>query len=123
SIICYYLLLFVSVTLYFVTRYFCKTFLSTLNQRSALIGPQCSSSLRLVYEALQGAGNVFDLHQPDLGVGGVSWDDGKLDNFQNVLYQLLEHRCFSERVSSGQLEPYFSDVTALLNKQLSLMLH
>ncbi|CAL9693911.1 unnamed protein product [Knipowitschia caucasica] len=77
----------------------------------------CSSVQRLVQAALQGAGHVFDNNEPNLGVGGVLWDDRKLDDFQNLLYQVLEHPCMSRLNSSGILDQYYSDITELIQRQ------
>uniref|UniRef100_A0A3B4ASG6 Uncharacterized protein n=1 Tax=Periophthalmus magnuspinnatus TaxID=409849 RepID=A0A3B4ASG6_9GOBI len=78
---------------------------------------ECPSALRLVHEVLQGVGLVFDEQEPNLGVGGVLWDEKKLDDFQNLLYQVLDYPCLSQMGSSGVLDQYFSDVTALIQQQ------
>ncbi|XP_055008488.1 interferon phi 2 [Boleophthalmus pectinirostris] len=80
---------------------------------------QCSPALRLVHELLRGVGLVFDEQEPSLGMGGVLWDERKLDDFQNLLYQVLDHPCFLQMNSdsSGILDQYFSDITTLIQRQ------
>ncbi|KAK7879700.1 hypothetical protein WMY93_033592 [Mugilogobius chulae] len=63
------------------------------------------------------AGLVFDEQEPNLGVGGVSWDERKLEDFQDQLYQLLDLPCLSDLDSTGILDQYFSDVTDLIQRQ------
>uniref|UniRef100_A0A667WUD0 Uncharacterized protein n=1 Tax=Myripristis murdjan TaxID=586833 RepID=A0A667WUD0_9TELE len=68
--------------------------------------PQCRRTLWVVYETLKGAGQVFEDNEVPVGEGGVSWDSQKLDNFQNLLYRLVEDgSCVSTNQSishSGQ---------------------
>ncbi|KAJ0000883.1 hypothetical protein NQD34_005903 [Periophthalmus magnuspinnatus] len=95
----------------------CHSFNVTLPQNISANQGQCPSALRLVHEVLQGVGLVFDEQEPNLGVGGVLWDEKKLDDFQNLLYQVLDYPCLSQMGSSGVLDQYFSDVTALIQQQ------
>uniref|UniRef100_A0A667WU81 Uncharacterized protein n=1 Tax=Myripristis murdjan TaxID=586833 RepID=A0A667WU81_9TELE len=65
--------------------------------------PQCRRTLWVVYETLKGAGQVFEDNEVPVGEGGVSWDSQKLDNFQNLLYRLVEDgSCVSTNQSISQ---------------------
>ncbi|KAI3359464.1 hypothetical protein L3Q82_013766, partial [Scortum barcoo] len=51
---------------------------------------QCRRALRVVFESLQRTGVIFEDHELPVGEGGVTWDENKLDDFQNLQYRLLE---------------------------------
>ncbi|XP_029913695.1 interferon alpha-1-like [Myripristis murdjan] len=80
--------------------------------------PQCRRTLWVVYETLKGAGQVFEDNEVPVGEGGVSWDSQKLDNFQNLLYRLVEDgSCLSRVNGSEVLSSYFSNLTSVLQQQ------
>ncbi|XP_070837216.1 interferon phi 2 [Chaetodon trifascialis] len=80
--------------------------------------PKCRQALWVVYESLREAGLIFDDHELPVGEGGVTWDDKKLEDFQNLQHRLLEEgSCLSSVDTSGVLSPYFSNVTAVLQQQ------
>ncbi|XP_044037313.1 interferon phi 3 [Siniperca chuatsi] len=82
--------------------------------------PQCRQALWVVYESLREAGQIFGDHELPVGEGGVTWDNAKLEDFQNLQFRLLEEgSCLSRVSGSGVLSSYFSNVTAVLQQQES----
>ncbi|KAE8282654.1 hypothetical protein D5F01_LYC18041 [Larimichthys crocea] len=80
--------------------------------------PQCHKSLWVVHESLREAGLVFQDNDIPVGEGGVTWNDQKLEDFQNLQYRLVEEgSCLSSVNGSGVLSSYFSNVTAVLQEQ------
>ncbi|KAK9534416.1 hypothetical protein VZT92_006867 [Zoarces viviparus] len=78
---------------------------------------QCRRALRVVYESLQGAEQVFEDHELPVGVGGVTWDDDKFIKFQHLQHRLLENgSCLSSVDGLGVLSSYFSNVTEVLQQ-------
>ncbi|XP_035471364.1 uncharacterized protein LOC118288895 isoform X1 [Scophthalmus maximus] len=65
--------------------------------------PQCRRALWVVYESLRGMQLILEQNDSPVGEGGVTWDEGILDNFQNLQHRLLEDgSCVSmTRGSSG----------------------
>lgn len=62
---------------------------------------------------LSEATNIFDNYTLPVGEGGVNWDLKKLDDFLNILYQLLDQgSCVSACLSIG-LSVCLSVVTCL----------
>ncbi|XP_034396052.1 interferon phi 3 [Cyclopterus lumpus] len=78
---------------------------------------QCRRALRVVYESLQGAEQVFEDHGLPVGGGGVTWDREKLNRFRHLQHRLLEKGSCLSSVDSGVLPSYFSNVTAVLQQQ------
>ncbi|XP_071398880.1 interferon alpha-B-like [Centroberyx affinis] len=78
--------------------------------------PQCRQALWVVYKTLQGAEKVFENYE--LPENETSWDSKKLDDFQNLLYRLVEEgSCFSRVNSSEVLSSYFSSLSAVLQQE------
>ncbi|XP_070780053.1 interferon phi 2 [Enoplosus armatus] len=79
--------------------------------------PQCRRALRVVYESLKEAGFIFENNELPVGEGGVTWDDQKLEHFQNLQDRLVEEgSCLSSGDGAGVLSSYFSNVTAVLQQ-------
>ncbi|XP_068192396.1 interferon alpha-17-like [Antennarius striatus] len=83
--------------------------------------PQCRQALWVVYESLSEAGTVFDDYEIPVGEGGVTWDEKKLEDFQNLQYRLLKRAsCLARVDGSGVLSSYFRNVTSLLQQEDSV---
>uniref|UniRef100_A0AAQ4PZV6 Uncharacterized protein n=1 Tax=Gasterosteus aculeatus aculeatus TaxID=481459 RepID=A0AAQ4PZV6_GASAC len=74
---------------------------------------QCRQALRVVYESLQEAEQIFEDHEFFVGEEGISWDDQKFQHLQHLQHRLLENgSCLSSVDGSVVLSSYFSNVTA-----------
>ncbi|XP_075310699.1 interferon phi 3 [Odontesthes bonariensis] len=79
---------------------------------------QCHWTSALVYESLQGAGLMFDEYELPEGVGGVTWDEQKLDHYLNLQYRLVEdHLCLNNTEAAGVLSPYFRYVQDVVEQK------
>ncbi|XP_049925566.1 uncharacterized protein LOC126405727 [Epinephelus moara] len=80
--------------------------------------PQCRQASWVVYESLQGAGQIFEDYDVPVGEGGVTWDDQKLAKFQHLQERLLDQgSCLSSVNGSEVVSSYFSHLTAALQQQ------
>ncbi|XP_068605545.1 interferon alpha-17-like [Brachionichthys hirsutus] len=79
---------------------------------------QCHRALWVLHESLSEAGTVFDDYEIPVEEGGVTWDEKKLEDFQNLQYRLLkEGACLTRVDGSGVLPSYFRNVTSLLQQE------
>nr|AID59461.1 IFN-1 [Scophthalmus maximus] len=80
--------------------------------------PQCRRALWVVYESLRGMQLILEQNDSPVGEGGVTWDEGILDNFQNLQHRLLEDgSCLSTVKGPDVFSSYFSNVTDVLQQQ------